>query len=181
MRHLKDGRKFGRTPSHRKAMFRNLAANLILHEKIETTDAKAKELRRIAERMVTVAKGAGSTLRKDPAKLGREDREARLSAYRHLKSFLPFDSFDEQGMGIDLVGKLMDEIAPRYLERDGGYTRIMKVGNRRGDNAPMSVIEWLPVADGSGDSDGKKEKETVGKKVSKFFRRSKKEEAGADG
>ena len=174
MRHLKDGRKFGRNASHRKAMFRNLAANLILHEKIVTTDVKAKELRRIADRLITVAKGAQGTLRKDPAKLSREDRELRLRAYRQLRSFLPYDAFDEKGMGTDLVGKLMDEIAPRYVDRNGGYTRIMKLGNRKGDNALMSAIEWLPAAEGASTTDAGAP-ESMGKRVSKFFRRSKKE------
>jgi large subunit ribosomal protein L17 len=179
MRHLKDGRKFGRDPTHRKAMFRNLAANLILHERVVTTDAKAKELRRVADRLVTVAKDAGPTLKKEPSKLGSEDRETRLRAYRKLRSFLPWEHFDGEGMNIDVVGKLMDEIAPRYLDRQGGYTRIMKIGNRRGDNAPMSAIEWLPVEEK--EKAGKKtEPETVGKKVSRFFKRSKKEEATTD-
>ncbi len=179
MRHLKDGRKFGRNPAHRRAMFRNLTANLILKEKIVTTDAKAKELRRIADRMVTLAKEASPALKQDPTKLSKEHRELRLRVYRHIKSFLPWDAFDEKGVGIDVVGKLMDEIAPRYLTRHGGYTRIMKIGSRRGDSAPMSAIEWLPVAmaDGAKKSD---KKETVGKKVSRFFSRSKKEEAKAD-
>jgi large subunit ribosomal protein L17 len=172
MRHLKDGRKFGRSTSHRQAMFRNLAANLIIRERIVTTDAKAKELRRIADKLVTVAKRAETSLAKDPRKLKKDAREQRLSVYKQLRSFLPWDHFDEEGHGIDPVGKLMDDIAPRYRKRSGGYTRIMKVGNRAGDNALMSVIEWLPETSKKKERKGK---ETAAKKVSKFFKRSKKE------
>jgi large subunit ribosomal protein L17 len=175
MRHLKDGRKFGRSPSHRQAMFRNLATNLIIRERIVTTDAKAKELRRIAEKLVTVAKRAEPALAKDSRKLKRDLREQRLSVYRQLRSFLPWDHFSSEGQGTDPVGKLMDDIAPRYRDRHGGYTRIMKLGNRTGDNAPMSVIEWLP--DTSKKKEKKSEKEGVVKRASKFFKRSKKDTA----
>ncbi|MBW2262396.1 MAG: 50S ribosomal protein L17 [Deltaproteobacteria bacterium] len=176
MRHLKDGRKFGRNPSHRQAMFRNLAMNLIIRERIVTTDAKAKELRRIADKLVTVAKRAEPALAKDSRKLKQELREQRLSVYRQLRSFLPWDHFTEDGQGTDPVGKLMDEITPRFKGRHGGYTRIMKLGRRTGDNAPMSVIEWIP--DTSEKTEKKKaEKEGVVKRASKFFKRSKKETA----
>ncbi len=175
MRHLKDGRKFGRSPSHRQAMFRNLAMNLIIRERIVTTDAKAKELRRIADKLVTVAKRAEPALAKDSRKLKRDLREQRLSVYRQLRSFLPWDHFTADGQGTDPVGKLMDDIAPRFKNRHGGYTRIMKLGNRAGDNAPMSVIEWLP--DVSTKKEKKKEKEGVVKRASKFFKRSKKDTA----
>lgn len=176
MRHLKDGRKFGRSTSHRQAMFRNLAMNLIIRERIITTDAKAKELRRIADRLVTVAKRAEPALRKDPRKLKKNLREQRLSVYRQLRSFLPWDHFDAEGRGTDPVGKLMDDIAPRFKSRHGGYTRILKVGHRPGDNAPMSVIEWIPDTAKKTKAD-KKEKEGAVKRVSKFFKRSKKETA----
>ncbi len=137
-------------------MFRNLAGNLVLHERIETTDAKAKELRRIAERLITRALRLGDDLTVDLAKLKEADRtrvlEKRLHAQRGVASFLPRrlaktlpDGTIEE---IDLIYKLFSEIAPRYAKRckegkGGGYTRIVKKGNRRGDNAPISIIEIL--------------------------------------
>lgn len=156
MRHLKAGRKFGRNTSHRRAMFRNLAANLVLHERIETTDAKAKELRRIAERLITRATRLGEDLTKDVTSVPEADRvqllARRMHAQRLVARFLPRLVAKETEDGdleeIDLVYKLFHEIAPRYMERvlagkGGGYTRIIKVGPRRGDNAPMSVIEFV--------------------------------------
>ena len=156
MRHLKAGRKFGRNTSHRRAMFRNLAANLVLHERIETTDAKAKELRRIAERLITKATRLGEDLTKDTATLSDTERQQvlarRVHAQRLVASFLPrvVAKQGEDGVleEVDLVYKLFHEIAPRYMERvlagkGGGYTRIIKVGPRRGDNAPMSLIEFV--------------------------------------
>jgi len=137
-------------------MFRNLAANLVLHERIETTDAKAKELRRIAERLITKALRLGDDLTVDLAKLKQEDRARviarRLHVQRQLAAFLPLKhtrtlsdgSFEE----VNLVTKLFEQVAPRYLARvkegkGGGYTRIIKEGNRRGDNAPVSFIELV--------------------------------------
>lgn len=156
MRHLKAGRKFGRSTSHRRAMFRNLAANLVLHERIETTDAKAKELRRIAERLITKATRLGTDLTKDTTGLSEAERTQLLARRTHAQrlvgKFLPrlVAKQDEDGdlEEIDLIYKLFHEIAPRYMERvlagkGGGYTRIIKVGPRRGDNAPMSVIEFV--------------------------------------
>lgn len=156
MRHLKAGRKFGRSSSHRRAMFRNLAANLVLHERIETTDAKAKELRRIAERLITKATRLGEDLTKDTTGLSDAERTQLLARRTHAQrlvgKFLPRLVAKETEDGdleeIDLIYKLFHEIAPRYMERvlagkGGGYTRIIKVGPRRGDNAPMSVIEFV--------------------------------------
>lgn len=157
MRHRKAGRKFGRNTSHRRAMFRMLAGNLVLHERIETTDAKAKELRRIAERLVTRAARLGEDLTADIGKITNdEERERvigrRIHAQRKVAAFLPPrlsrtlpDGDIEE---VDLVHKLFHEIAPRYLPRirdgkGGGYTRIVKVANRKGDNAPMAVIEFV--------------------------------------
>jgi large subunit ribosomal protein L17 len=138
-------------------MFRNLAANLVLHERIETTDAKAKELRRIAERLVTKALRLGEELTADLSALERADKERlrarRLHAERLVASFLPRrvvrtlpDGTSEE---VDLIRKLFDELAVRYLPRvkegrGGGYTRITKKMARRGDCAPMSLIEFLP-------------------------------------
>ena len=156
MRHQKAGRKFGRNTSHRRAMFRNLAGNLILHERIETTEAKAKELRRVAERLITRATRLGDDLTADIGKLKDEDRERvvarRTHAQRKVAAFLPKRMSRTTGDGddeeVDLVHKLFHDIAPRYMDRigegkGGGYTRIIKKGNRRGDNAPISIIELI--------------------------------------
>jgi large subunit ribosomal protein L17 len=137
-------------------MFRNLAGNLFLHERIETTEAKAKELRRIAERLITKATRLGDDLTADVGKLKDDDRERvvarRIHAQRTVASFLPrrlartlSDGSIEE---VDLVHKLFHEIAPRYMERvkdgkGGGYTRIVKMVNRRGDNASMAIIELV--------------------------------------
>ena len=138
-------------------MFRNMAGNLVLHEQIKTTDAKAKELRRIAERLVTKALRLGDDLTVDVAKLKDEaERERilarRLHARRQVARFLPKQLAKTNPDGtveeVDLIHKLFTDIAPRYLERakenkGGGYTRVIKVNHRRGDNAPMSLIEFL--------------------------------------
>jgi len=116
MRHLKEGRKLKRTSSHRKALLRNMVTSLFEFEKIETTDAKAKELRKVAEKTITWGK--------------RGDLHARRYALRVITSK-------------KTVKKLFDEIAPRFKERRGGYTRIVKVGRRKGDNAPLSIIELI--------------------------------------
>jgi len=109
------GRKLNRTTAHRKALFRNLVLALIDHERIKTTDAKAKDLRHFADRMVTLGK--------------RGDLAARRLAYNFMQSR-------------DAVKKLFDEIAPRFKDRHGGYTRVVKFGFRRGDAAPLSIIEF---------------------------------------
>ena len=116
MRHLKDHRKLGRTTSHRKAMFRNMMTSLIECERIETTLPKAKELRRYADRMVTW--GKKGTL------------HARRNALRYIRD-------------AGTVQKLFSELATRFQDRSGGYTRIYRIGYRSGDNAPMAIIEYL--------------------------------------
>ncbi|HEY3519843.1 MAG TPA: 50S ribosomal protein L17 [Rhodanobacteraceae bacterium] len=116
MRHLKSGRKLNRTSSHREAMFKNMAASLIKHELIRTTLPKARELRRVAEPLITLAKTDGVANR-------------RL-AFARLR--------DKQA-----VGKLFVELGPRYRSRPGGYLRILKCGNRVGDNAPMAYVELV--------------------------------------
>ena len=116
MRHQKSGRKFSRTSSHREAMFKNMAASLFKHELIRTTLPKAKELRRVAEPLITLAKTDGVANR-------------RL-AFARLR--------DKQA-----VGKLFVELGPRFRERKGGYLRILKCGFRPGDNAPMAYVELL--------------------------------------
>ena len=158
MHHHKAGRKFGRNTSHRRAMFRNLAANLVLHERIETTDAKAKEIRRVVERLITRATRLGDDLTADIGKLkegqGEKVLARRVHAQRIVASFLPRHGTKTNSDGtteeVDLVYKLFHEIAPRFMARvklnkGGGYTRIMKLDPRRGDNAPMAIIEILPA------------------------------------
>lgn len=127
MRHRLSGRKLGRTTSHRHAMFSNMTASLLRHEQIITTLPKAKELRRFADRMITLGKRGG------------------LHARRQAASFLQDD---------ELVRKLFDTLADRYRERPGGYTRVLKAGFRHGDNAPVAVIELVdrdPEAKGAED------------------------------
>jgi large subunit ribosomal protein L17 len=116
MRHRKSGRKLNRNSSHRKAMFRNMAASLVEHESIKTTLPKAKELRRVIEPMVTSAK--------------QDNVAKRRQAFDRLR--------DKAA-----VGKLFTEIGPRFANRPGGYTRILKCGMRPGDNAPMAIIEFV--------------------------------------
>jgi large subunit ribosomal protein L17 len=116
MRHQKAGRKLNRTASHRKAMFANMAASLITHEQIVTTLPKAKEIRPIVEKLVTLGK--------------RGDLHARRQAISQIRDAA-------------VVSKLFDAIATRYANRNGGYLRIMKAGFRHGDNAAMAVIEFV--------------------------------------
>jgi large subunit ribosomal protein L17 len=120
MRHLNSGRKLNRSASHRKALFRNLVLSLLRHGRIVTTEAKAKELRRFADKMVTLGK--------------QNDLAARRMAFAFMQSR-------------DAVKKLFDEIAPQFKERPGGYTRIVKFERRRGDAAEMSVIEFTGTSD----------------------------------
>jgi large subunit ribosomal protein L17 len=116
MRHLKSGRKLGRTASHRKATLSNLAAAIIEHKSIITTTPKAKEARGVIERLITFAK--------------RGDIAARRHVLRTIRNK-------------ELVRELFDQIAPKYKDRPGGYTRVIKIGQRRGDNAHMAVFELV--------------------------------------
>ncbi len=147
MRHKKSGRQFSRNSSHRRAMLRSLTANLIAHERIETTDAKAKELRRVAERVITKARRLGEVAFTPHDKLSLADRARRHAAQKEVAKFLQrfatIDAGDDDAKKIDLVEKVFVELAKRYKDRAGGYTRITKVGNRRGDNAPISIIELI--------------------------------------
>lgn len=116
MRHRKSGRKFNRTSAHRKAMFRNMTASLVEHELIKTTLPKAKELRRVAEPLITLAKS--------------DSVANRRLAFARLRDR-------------DAVTKLFNELGPRYQTRPGGYLRILKCGFRAGDNAPMAYVELV--------------------------------------
>ncbi len=113
MRHRKSGRKLGRNSSHRKAMFRNMAASLFRHETIKTTLPKAKELRKVAEPLITLAKEDGVANRR-----------------------LAFSRLRDK----EVVGKLFSDLGPRFKERPGGYIRILKLGPRAGDAAPMALV-----------------------------------------
>ncbi|VAX07389.1 LSU ribosomal protein L17p [hydrothermal vent metagenome] len=116
MRHRKQGRKLNRTASHRKAMFANMAAALIEHEQIVTTLPKAKEMRRVTDKLITLGK--------------RGDLHARRQAISKIRD-------------VEQVKKLFDVLGPRYKDRNGGYTRVLRAGYRYGDNAPMAVIELV--------------------------------------
>ena len=116
MRHQKSGRILGRKSSHRKAMYRNMASSLIQHETIRTTVSKAKELRRVVEPLITLAK--------------EDDVANRRLAFDRLRDKVS-------------VGKLFNELGPRFKERPGGYLRILKAGHRAGDAAPMAIVQLL--------------------------------------
>lgn len=132
MKHRVRTRRLGRSSPHRKALFRNLVTSLLDHERIETTDAKAKELRRVAERMITLGK--------------RGTLHARRRALRTIRSR-------------DVTAKLFDSLAERYRDRPGGYTRVLKLGPRHGDAAPISIIELVdrePARAAAKPADGQK-------------------------
>jgi large subunit ribosomal protein L17 len=170
MRHQNAGRKFGRNSSHRRAMFRNLAANLVLHERIETTDEKAKELRRVVERLITKAVRLGDAAFTPNADLKPEQRAKRLHAQRVVGAFIPrFGTKIVEGeeTKVDLVEKVFLDLAKRFQKRPGGYTRIVKLGMRRGDGAAMSFIEFVGEAKSAGDESTKEEKKTKKKASSK--------------
>jgi len=147
MRHGNSGRKFDRNTSHRRAMLRNLTANLVLHERIETTDAKAKELRRVAERLLTKAMRLGEVAYTTQDKLSADDKARRLHAHRLISAYIPRFAVKTAKGGeqtrVDLVEKIFLDLAKRFKGRPGGYTRIVKLGPRRGDNAPISIIEFV--------------------------------------
>ena len=169
MRHQNSGRKFDRNPSSRKAMFRNLAANLILNEKIETTDAKAKELRRVAERLITKAIRLGEVSYTPQEKLSEVDKGKRLATKRLISAFLPrWGTLVEKGgetKKVDLVEKLMLDLAKRFAKRPGGYTRTVKMGQRRGDNAPLVFIEFVDKAEAAEGGDKPAKKKAAPKKA----------------
>src|SRR5258706_5286678 len=146
MRHGNAGRKFDRNSSHRRAMFRNLTANLVLHERIETTDAKAKELRRVAERLLTQAIRLGDVAFTPGDELSPADKARRLAAQRSVGRFVQRFGVKTDGAEskkVDLVEKVFLDLAKRFKGRPGGYTRIVKLGPRRGDGAPMCLIEFV--------------------------------------
>ena len=141
-------------------MLRNLTANLILHERIETTDAKAKELRRVAERLITKARRLGPVAYTPQAQLSAADKARRLAAQRAIAAYVPRfgvrpgEGEDGEATKVDLVEKVLLDLAKRYASRAGGYTRIIKFGPRRGDNAPISLIELVTDADAGEKKEG---------------------------
>ncbi len=136
MRHRVAGRKLGRTSSHRKAMFRNMATSLFQHERIVTTLPKAKELRPIVEKLIT------------------QGKKGTLHARRNILSYI---------MLKEIAHKVMDEIAPRYADRNGGYTRILKLGYRDGDKAEMAIIELVGNEPAAEEKKGGKKKTAASK------------------
>lgn len=135
MRHSNSGRKLSRTPAHRKALLHNLAKALLIHGKIRTTEMKAKELRRVVEPLITLAK--------------RNDLHARRQAYRVLNDH-------------SLVKRLFDEIGPVFAGVPGGYTRVLKLAMpRKGDNAPMAIIELSRVAEPAAEETSAKGKKSA--------------------
>ena len=143
MRHKNSGRKFDRNTSSRRAMLRNLTANLILHERIETTDAKAKELRRVAERLISKAARLGKVAYTPQSELSAADKARRLHASRLVASFVPRWGVNGHGDKVDIVEKVLIDLTKRFEGRPGGYTRITKLGPRRGDGAPLCIIEFI--------------------------------------
>jgi len=174
-------RKLGRTSSQRKAMLRNLTTNLLYHGKIETTETRAKEIRKQAEKLITLAKkqrdnyetvtvtakvpqkdGSGKRIKKEEngkkvtvysevEKSIKKDNPERLNARRKIISYLyPVTEVPADGrkkrqntVKVDMANKMFEEIAPKYADRNGGYTRIIKLGPRKGDGAPMVIIELV--------------------------------------
>lgn len=138
MRHKKEGRQLGRNTGHRRALFRSLVTSILDIERIETTEAKAKEIRSIAEKMITLGK--------------RDDLHARRQALAYIRRK-------------EVVAKLFDDIAKRFDGRNGGYTRIIKTRNRLGDGAPMAMVELVVMKkeEKEGKKETKKEKEKAAK------------------
>ncbi len=138
MRHKKDGRQLGRNTGHRRALFRSLVTSLLDIERIETTEAKAKEISSIAEKMITLGK--------------RDDLHARRQALAYIRTK-------------EVVAKLFDDVAKRFDGRNGGYTRIIKTRNRLGDGAPMAMVELVVMK--MKEQEGKKETKMEKAKVAK--------------
>ena len=136
MRHRVKGRGLGRNSSQRKALRKNLIADLICHEQILTTEAKARMIRPQAEKMITLAKRGLAKAEANPA----DGIHARRLAAARLARFRAVTDDDGSLEEVDVVQKLFEEIAPRYSERPGGYTRMIKLGKRSGDNADMAML-----------------------------------------
>jgi large subunit ribosomal protein L17 len=135
MRHRVAGKKLSRSSGQRRALRRNMVTALFYHERIETTEAKAKAIRGQAEKLITLAKRGLAAEQEDP---GRGIHARRLAAGR-LNRWVT----EPDGTRMDILGKLFEDIAPRYMDRPGGYTRVYKLGPRRGDAAPMVLLELI--------------------------------------
>jgi large subunit ribosomal protein L17 len=135
MRHRVAGKKLSRSSGQRRALRRNMVTALFYHERIETTEAKAKAIRGQAEKLITLAKRGLAAEQEDPV---RGVHARRLAAGR-LNRWVT----EPDGTRMDILGKLFEDIAPRYMDRPGGYTRVYKLGPRRGDAAPMVLLELV--------------------------------------
>jgi large subunit ribosomal protein L17 len=140
MRHRKAGKELSRNTSHRRAMLRNMVTSLFKYEQLETTDTKAKAIRPVAEKMITLAK--------------RGDLHARRQALSYMQDKA-------------VTHRLFEDIKERFLDRQGGYVRIVKKGFRKGDGAPVSVVQLLPADEGNGEKKKKGKKKKTGKEVKK--------------
>lgn len=142
MRHQKSGKRLSRTSAHRNALWSNMVASLIEHERIRTTDAKAKELRRFAEPVIAWATSVGTLMKKPADKRSVDEKGQIVHAIRMAGRTVRNKT---------ILKRLFDEVAPRFVGRRGGYLRITKVGVRPGDAAPMSVVELLSADNSSSD------------------------------
>lgn len=173
MRHLKAGRKLGRTSSHRRAMYSNMVAALVTHGKIETTEAKAKELRTIADRTIHWGVGVSELVARGTKKLSDIERARVVHAKRMARRVLKNE---------EALDKLFADVAPGMVGRPGGYTRVLKTRNRVGDAAPMALVA---LVGGESDKGGKPRVEAAptkggkaGKKAEKAEKSEKKEKKG---
>lgn len=145
MRHRQKGRKLGRTSAHRKAMFRNQLVSLMEHGRIVTTLPKAKELRPIAEKLVTLGKQDTVHARRMVRRwLPPQVKETRVVGFASRKNEMP----DKEDLKPTTLQRIFDDIAPRFADRPGGYLRIAKLGPRKGDNAPMAILEFIDYEPG---------------------------------
>ena len=151
MRHRKAGRRLGRNSSHRKAMLRNMVTSLLEHGEIRTTDTRAKEVRRLAERLITMGKKALRS--SNPEGISDQDYAAKkVHLYRQVLRVI----FKK-----NVAKMVMDEYAERFEEREGGYTRIIKLGRRRGDNSPLSILQLVDSPIVADDTDLEDDDSTV--------------------
>lgn len=158
MRHRRNTLKLSRTNAHRRLMFRNMLNSLIQHERIQTTLPKAKALRQFADRIIT---------------LGKRPQGENERVPEHTLRRRAFDELRDRGS----VGKLFDDLAPRYKEREGGYTRIIKLGHRRGDNAEMALVEFVEAGSGATGAKKKRKKKSAAAKSGEGKPSTKKEAA----
>jgi len=168
MRHLKAGRKFRRTSAHQRAMFTNMVTALLRYERVQTTDAKAKELRRVADKTIHWGVRLGELLIQNRTHM-KPDERARLIHSMRMARRVVRDR--------EVLQKLFDEVAPRYLGRPGGYTRVIKVRRRLGDAAPISLVELVAgegtASGASGGGEKKAEKSAAPAKAPKAERTAK--------